>query len=180
MTAKRPKTATPTPAEFRVAEALRNSPGGPEWIRRSQALTAGEARAFEELGRRATARREAQAARVMDAIIAAMKHPVGVVKMREGRPKGSRSALGRVVEAYWQQAPDGRRTFEAVWDHLRALVGQDDATVHEVLDRTAECHPAKGAHVDWWIAPGRLRATDKKALLSLLQDVARTLGLPIA
>jgi hypothetical protein len=100
--------------------------------------------------------------------------------MRRGKPKGSRSALGRVVEAYLQHAPVPQRTPEALWDHLHALADADHATIHDVLNRTTDCHPRVGAHVDWWIAPDRLRATTQKGLRAILRDVARALALPLA
>lgn len=110
-----------------------------------------------------------------------------VVRMRQGRPKGSRSALGRVVEAYLRHAPAPQRTFEALWDYLHALADADHAAdmietavIHEVIVTTADCHPRAGAHVDWWVGPGRLRSTNKKALLTLLKDVAGALGRPLA
>jgi len=87
--------------------------------------------------------------------------------MRRGKPKGSFSALRRVLEAYDAEHEDAAKS--AVWDHLHALVDGEDKTIQEVLDGTAGCHP--GSHVHWLTAAGRERATGEGGIMKLLRKI---------
>lgn len=115
----------PTPAEFQAAEALRKSPGGPEWIRRRQALTEGEELAFFLLDREATRK-------VLAAPLRLLFRP-GPPAPASPRADAITRAVAELLAADRQAGP------RALWPRLAALrgwqiVGATDGAEERLVD----------------------------------------------
>jgi hypothetical protein len=94
-------------------------------------------------------------------------------QLSRGRPRGSHSALGRILAPWLAAHP--RATFADVWDYLKALADEDHDVVQEVLEGNEPVHKGKkrchpGAHVHWQqnVRRGRQKSLSAKGLRTLL------------